>query len=375
MAFLTIPQRIEMLFPVFWTRFDKYSTTCTFSHVTGSGYGGGEGIWNVTLTRNRADSDLTVSTLWTRTQPTHQTFLPFKSMYIVPRSNFFHVIAMVPLAWSAGTCTQSAKVLVPAHTVLKDDRYDFDIVFSTDHELTRNSATVPSSVPVPASTPIPTPTSMLKERNLASLLLKDPNSVDVCFRFPSHKTIANIGLWAHSFLLSQNVTFAKLIQNARMIQSLVCMGLAKKDSDGNDENDSDTGSNTESFSDFSVRSTNTVTGPAISSVAADSRAPLVIKVDDVSLATFCVMLYYIYTHKIDLAVDTSRFVLSDTNKADLLWRDDTGKVENSAKWRPLDQDSPWRLKDVTWKELKDAAAQYGLEGLQALAEQGLQSHK
>ncbi|KAG0376434.1 hypothetical protein BGX24_007760 [Mortierella sp. AD032] len=158
-----------------------------------------------------------------------------------------------------------------------------------------------------------------------------------------------------------------------MIQSLVSMGLDKKNSGGNGQGDSDTGSDTESTSDYSVCSINMAAGPAaaISSVATDSRVPLVIKVDDVSLATFCVMLYYIYTDKIDLTVDTSRFVLSDTNKADLLWRDETGKVENSAKWRPLDQDSPWRLKDITWNELKDAAVQYGLKDLQTLVEQNL----
>jgi hypothetical protein len=57
----------------------------------------------------------------------------------------------------------------------------------------------------------------------------------------------------------------------------------------------------------------------------------------------------------------------------LVWRNSAGKVEESVTWHPLDQNSPWRLKDVTWEELKEAAIHYGLKDLEAAAHRGLQS--
>jgi hypothetical protein len=85
------------------------------------------------------------------------------------------------------------------------------------------------------------------------------------------------------------------------------------------------------------------------------------------------MLYYIYTGDIDRTVHPDRFVLSDTKTVSLVWRNSAGKVEESVTWHPLDQNSPWRLKDVTWKELKEAAIHYGLKDLEAAAHRGLQS--
>lgn len=67
---------------------------------------------------------------------------------------------------------------------------------------------------------------------------------------------------------------------------------------------------------------------------------LFIKVETISLATFCMMSYYIYTGEIDRTVNAIRFVLSDTNKVSLVWREYASKVEESVDWRPLDQDSP-----------------------------------
>ncbi|KAG9073266.1 hypothetical protein KI688_001058 [Linnemannia hyalina] len=62
-----------------------------------------------------------------------------------------------------------------------------------------------------------------------------------------------------------------------------------------------------------------------------------------------------YTNKID------RAVLSETDKASLVWCDSAGKTKGSVGWRPLNQKTPWLLKNVTWKELKYSAVHYGLE--------------
>lgn len=257
---------------------------------------------------------------------------------------------------------------MPVDSVLEDDHYNFAIVLSTESDLVRtffssDTLTAPKLTPAPVT----------REKSLIYLLLKDPGSVDVCFTFTSNKSYSNIGLWAHCFVLSRHESFVKMIQEAKMVQSLGNMVLTEKITGVDADFDSDA----ESISNFSINSMDTATGPAIaiSSVDTASRTPLVIKVDTVSLATFCVMLYYIYTGEVDRTVHPNRFVLSDTSKVSLVWRNSAGKVENSVVWHPLDQNSPWRLKDVTWKELKEAAIHYDLKDLEALADQGLQSDK
>ncbi|KAF9128146.1 hypothetical protein BGW39_005308 [Mortierella sp. 14UC] len=362
---------LEMTLYVIAPRFrhDSLVHSITF----GPGYGWAAGSWKVNLKRTD-EGDLWIGVNWNREYG--QPFTNFHSMRIIPRSNFFRIVSTVQLDWKdpnpPHAVNHSTKTIVPGKSVLEGDNYNFTIVFSTEPELLRLFFT---QLPMPTPVSTVTSTAVSKERELISLLLKDPNSVDVCFTFPTDKSHANIGLWAHTFLLSQHESFAELIQDARTAQSLEGIALSEKQSDvagnGGGYVDSD------SFSNHSVHSMDTATGirGGTSSVGAASRAPLVIKVDTVSLATFCVMLYYIYTGKIDLSVDTSRFVLSDTSKATLVWRNSAGKVEDTVDWHPLDQDSPWRLKDVAWKELKDAAAQYSLKDLQTLAEQGLQSHR
>lgn len=259
---------------------------------------------------------------------------------------------------------------VPVANILEDDQYNFTIVFSTEADLLRSFFT-PASVAWPAPTPAAelTRTPMSKEKALIALLMKDPGSVDVCFTFTADKMCSNIGLWAHCFLLSQHESLAHLIQEAKTLHSLGAIELAKDIADG----DADVESDAETLDTFSDNSLYKAARPVtkVSPIDPASRAPLVIKVDAVSLATFCVMLQYIYTGEVDRAVDSTRFVLSDTNKASLVWRDSAGKVKDSVDWRPLGQDSPWRLKNVTWKELKDAAVHFGLTDLQVMAEQRL----
>ncbi|KAF9128145.1 hypothetical protein BGW39_005307 [Mortierella sp. 14UC] len=247
---------------------------------------------------------------------------------------------------------------IPVDSMTVEDRYDFDVVFSMGPELLRTSpATVPATIPKPKPAASPGPTS--RERNLISSLLKDPTSVDICFTFTSDKACSNIGLWAHRFVLSRHEAFVKLIQEATAIQSLSDMVLAEKDSADGAESDG------ESISNRSIDTVVTNIAVARGPMVGAASKELVIKIDGVALATFCVMLYYIYTGEVDRTVVPGRFVLSNTNKASLVWRDSTSKVDDSDEWRPLDEDSPWRLKDVTWQELHDAAVHFGIKELQA----------
>ncbi|KAG0207730.1 hypothetical protein BGX33_006671 [Mortierella sp. NVP41] len=295
-------------------------------------------------------------------------------MYIISRNNSFNAVKVEKLNnWNFPEgYTATAKF--PAVKVTSGDKYDFDVVFSTEAQLSRVFATIASApVPAPASVleTVSAPTLASKEKGLATLFLKDPSSVDVCFTFSSHKTLSDIGLWAHRCVLSQHESFAKLIQEAKLVQSLGTMILVDKESDTDTDSDSDT----ESFSNISADGMSTATATTIAggaSVGAASKE-LIIKVDKVSLATFCTMIYYIYTGEIDRSVDAAHFVFSNTNKATLVWRNSAGKIEDSVGWQPLDQDSPWRLKEVTWKELRDVAVLYDLKDLRTIAAKGLQS--
>ncbi|KAF9120660.1 hypothetical protein BGW39_011192 [Mortierella sp. 14UC] len=360
MPFPHATKQLEMTLSVMSPCFDKFPP-CRVITVN-SGQALHDDTWTITLTRNLAE--LIVSLRCGRSNMSEKKFIKFRSLFIVPRSDFFKTIK-ASLLDGEFYSSSSTQVRFPADAVLFDDKYDFEIILSTEHEMSRSFATiVPLSAP--ALAPVP------KQRELLPLLLKDPSSVDICFTFSSDKTYSNIGLWAHCVLLSQYEYFVKLIQDAKMVQSLGRIVLVGKGTNG----DADVDSDSHSISNFSVDSMDTATGPApaTSSIATASRVPLVIKLDAISLATFCVMLYFIYTGEVDRTVDTNRFVLSNTNRASLVWRDDTGKIEDSIDWRPLDEDSPWRLKDVTWKELKDLAVRFGLEELQAIAEQGLDSN-
>ncbi|KAG0207729.1 hypothetical protein BGX33_006670 [Mortierella sp. NVP41] len=332
--------------------------------------GGGNGTWTVNLTKKI--DDLTVTIEWSRPNLIYEDYLKLQSMYIIPQYDFFNIVAVGALNWTnTYICTARGQFTkFPAKKVFCDGKYDFDIVLSTNPELSRAFAIIPPApAPIPKPVPDPEPASSpaSKLKGLGTMLLKDPTSVDVCFTFSSDKTYSDIGLWAHRCILSQHESFAKLIREAAMVHSLGNIVLAEK------ESNADTDSDTESISNISIDSmltTATVATAEGVSVGVASKG-LVIKVDKVSLATFCVMIYYIYTGEINRSVDPIRFVLSNTDKATLVWRDSTGKIEDSVGWRPLDQGSSWRLKEVTWKELRDAAAHYGLEDLQTIADQEL----
>lgn len=227
--------------------------------------------------------------------------------------------------------------------VADDGMYRFDIVFSTAKDIAR---TVTSPPP--------------KSREILPLLLKDPNTVDVCFTFSSDKAHPHIGLWAHRVVLSRFKIFAQLFETEDSHQRL----MAKVDSD-KDKNKPTTTVKAESDTESSRTITNDPSSPAPS---IDSRA-IMIKVDKFSLAAFCALLYYIYMDEIDLSVDTNRFVISISEAGSLVWRDAEDNIRDHhpipVHWPPLDQNSSWKLKDVTWDELLEVADFYDVSELRS----------
>ncbi|KAF9139888.1 hypothetical protein BGX30_007355 [Mortierella sp. GBA39] len=352
--------QLEMTISVFSPRLTN--TGSSHNIVIGAGAGWSIGAWEVTL-RLLGPKNCNLSITWNR--PEKQNFIQFLSMHVISRADVFIPVKSEKVHWRSFDARHTHAANFLEASVLIGDKYDFDVVFSTEAELLRTtSAPAPAPVILPKKL-VPQPTSSSKEKSLISLLLKDPSTVDVCFTSTYDKTYSSIGIWAHRFLLSQHKSFAKAIQDAIMVQALGDMVLA--DTKSAEDVDSDL----ESTSNLSVDTAITQAGAAQGMSVGAASKELFIKVDTISLATICVVLYYIYTGEIDRTVDATRFVLSDTNKVSLVWRDSAGKVEDSVDWRPLGQGSPWRLKEVTWIELRGAAIHFELKDLQAVAERNL----
>ncbi|KAG0207725.1 hypothetical protein BGX33_006666 [Mortierella sp. NVP41] len=265
----------------------------------------------------------------------HQDYPQYQSLRIFPRGelNAAHRVSINGSSLNSGNyinCTFEAA------EVTKDGKYDFDIVLCTDQDLARNPV-IPEPLP-------------LKNADIIPLLLRDANSVDTCFMFTSDTAYSNVGLWAHRVVLSRHKVFAKLIQQQEELQALSANVGSDKDKDKKDTKfESDAASNC------------TVTAESGYSAPAESRS-LVIKVDKFSLATFCALLYYIYTNEVHLSIDTERFAVTN-GEGTLLWRDSTGHTRETVRWHPTNPNSPWKLKDVTWDELLEASDHYGISDL------------
>ncbi|KAG0285133.1 hypothetical protein BGZ97_007922 [Linnemannia gamsii] len=293
----------------------------------------GNSFWSVTLLR--LNTTLRVSSSWSRQQ--HMDLTKYAWMNIIPHSKNFS-ICQTGVSRSGVTNGNVNQCVIDIDKVIDDGMYRFDIVFSTAKEIARKMVSPP-----------------LKNREILPLLLKDPNTVDVCFTFSSDKAHPHIGLWAHRVVLSRFKVFAQLIDEEDSHQRL----MVKVDSD-KDRNKSTTTIKAES----DTESTRTVTNDPSPAPSIDSRA-IIIKVDKFPLATFCALLYYIYTDEIDLSVDTDRFVISVTEVGSLFWCDADGQIRLRdhhhhhhpvpIQWPPVDLGSSWKLKDVAWDELLEAA--------------------
>ncbi|KAF8942369.1 hypothetical protein BGZ47_006555 [Haplosporangium gracile] len=324
----------EVTLKVISPRLNENNTTATINSQTCTS----NSLWTVTLTRSN-DKMLAMTLQWQR--GTHQDFTHYQSVRVFPEScptpilTYSFIISKINLVNGPQAKCGSFK----EEDVIKDDEYNFEIVLCTAPDL-------------PRKLELPTPPAP-KNHDIIPLLLKDANSVDVCFTFTCDKVYSNVGLWAHSVVLARHKVFAKLFQHQDDLKSIVANNDDRKAA----KVESDAESTSTISADSSPRS-------SLSAATGDTRS-LVVKVDKFSLATFCALLYYIYTDEVHLAIDTDRFAIS-SGEGSLIWRDPTtGKMRDSVRWHPTDQSSPWKLKDVTWDELLEAADHYGISDLRA----------
>ncbi|KAF9114087.1 hypothetical protein BGX27_000140 [Mortierella sp. AM989] len=233
-------------------------------------------------------------------------------------------------------------VSIATRKVQYKDKYLFDIVLSTEEKLTQTRIVESEMVKMEPEIDRQDATTM--NREIMLMLLRDIHSVDLCFVFESDKACSNMGLWAHRVILSRYNGFENAIQMA-------CKDLSSASED--------MASLTIGDGDSSKSST--------TKRDADILGPLLIPIKKFNLATFCVLLRYIYTGEVRLSVEADKHTLS-TNESTLVVESIVSKRKESVRWHPLGSDSPWKFKDVTWGELLLAADFYGVKDLRLLSE-------
>jgi hypothetical protein len=213
---------------------------------------------------------------------------------------------------------------------------DFDIVFSHFSEIARKMVVRPAP---------PLRVAATANNDMATMFLKDPKSVDICFLFSADKGLHLTGaLWAHRNVLSQHRSFATLFR--------------EKDTFVRRERDNifDT-----IEKELRVAGKPVVLGPIES-------PKLFISVDNVSIETFCALLYYIYTGSVKLSIDSTDFVINTWKDSRFLFRDDLSKFCETLRRHYHAQQAHLNHEDVTWSELLDAAVHYGITHLIELCE-------
>ncbi|KAF9925380.1 hypothetical protein FBU30_004819 [Linnemannia zychae] len=261
--------------------------------------------WLVTLTLS--GTNLNTKIVWHRGG--YEGSTQFSSIRIYPIEEIESVSEYTPCGSNLYN-GYSVECSVPSAKVTKDGVLNFDIVISTELTPARNPKTL-TQAPITVLTPT------------------------------RH---SNIGLWGHRVVLARHKVFADLIQHQEEVQSLIAATAATKVVDDISKSESDFESCCTLSSDNTCTVSNAVTHT------------FVIQVDNISLVTFCALLYYIYMDEIQLKVDTTSFVISSSNsKAD--------SARDSVLWPSDAEPSTLRFKDVTWDQLLEAADQYKISDL------------
>ncbi|KAF9135747.1 hypothetical protein BGW39_000617 [Mortierella sp. 14UC] len=202
---------------------------------------------------------------------------------------------------------------------MRGKMYDFEIVFSIEPTLSRTFK-VPLSVDPTADEDVDESAAIKAGPSQAIMktLLADRHSVDVQFIFTSDKTCSNVGFWAHRSILSRYKSLEQLIKKTLKEQ------LAQD----------------------------------------DDVSPLTVRMDKFSLATFACLTYFLYTGTIKRTLDTSNFAFSQQDEAVVVIKDEsTGRTKERMLWNPLDAESSWKLKDVTWTDLLFISEYFGVKEL------------
>ncbi|KAG0350656.1 hypothetical protein BGZ54_003694 [Gamsiella multidivaricata] len=324
--------------------------------------------WTVTLTRN--GDILTVSVSWNRKDLSVADSNMYRSLSIIPRvrPSDFTTAAISAVSLQGGSAVQGT---IDVETVSSNEKYLFDIVLSTGEQ--------------PLRKPVKLFGSEARIRDTMKILLKDSHSVDVCFIFDAgkEKTNANVGLWAHSAILSRYKVFAQKIQEASNIIPANAGTEVDSGADTATEDAHEGGNNDEDVVDLGTISTGTSQAPSMPSPRGNNGPALLsIPVEKFSLATFCVLLWHIYTGELKLSIDVNQYAIctieskllgSEPPKTKKQQQAKRRYYQDSVRWNPLDPKSPWKFRDVTWAELLVAADYFGITDLRPHCEQAVVS--
>ncbi|KAI1314584.1 hypothetical protein EDD11_001967 [Mortierella claussenii] len=293
--------------------------------------------WNVVLSQQEAilNVDVSLSQASYPNVPLDQQL--YKYMHLVPHKGNKSPTTTTVNTTSSLQGQSSVRGTIPAKNVITNDRYFFDIVFSSIEkpEMIARFSEVIS-----------------KNRDIMLTLLKDIQSVDVCFVFESDKTYSNFGLWGHRAILSRYKLFAAAIQEATKNATKAAKNATETTSAASSDTDTE------------------ATAASCTAGRDDSPAVLTIPVKSFSLATFSVLLRYIYSGEVTLIPDLTKHAISITKSALILYNTQ-GTTRESIQWNPLDPESPWKLKDVAWEDLVLAAEFYGVTDMQTCCEQAV----
>ncbi|KAG0375750.1 hypothetical protein BGX24_008700 [Mortierella sp. AD032] len=281
----------------------------------------------------------------------------YKSMFIVPHCSPRTSITQAPVNPDDFRDGQTVACSIDADKVTVQGQYSFDIVFSSLSD-TENSHPYSYFVDTATSTP------RINNKHVALTLLRDPASVDVAFIFEDENAFNGVALWAHRSVLSKHRVFEELIQQGKVRTF------------GSDKQGGTTLA-------YPVAQASTRAAAAIAidpSATAFYERDIFITLKNVSLTTMCALLYYIYTSGvIDLSTRLGRFAISrcvlgssgGEDATRMVWCDTEGRFDASHDWHPLENHSPWQLRDVTWSELWEVSTLFGIADLQTLCRDGV----
>ncbi|KAF9145095.1 hypothetical protein BGX30_010350 [Mortierella sp. GBA39] len=322
--------------------------------------------WQVVLTRVGGNGDSLDIQL---RSPSHSR-LPtnFRSVNVIYHQRH---LASVLLNESAFSNWGELKLSFPVEKALNGERYEFDIILSTQHQPTESPKLAPllssPSLLRPSSASKSTkhkstlsgkdhpssssPSSRLLDptQSMMKMFLRDRRSVDVQFLFETEFTPSGrvAALWAHRLVLSRYLALDALVRSAESCENGCTFG------------------------------------------------PVTVRMPhSISLAAFSALLYYLYTGKVQLSMLPDMFALSqidldstyamhncaqfNTNAVivDGLYLVDTmPSCEVICKplvdWCVKDAESLWSAKGIPCRELHSTAKHFGITDLQELCLEGM----
>ncbi|KAK5821904.1 hypothetical protein F5H01DRAFT_338214 [Linnemannia elongata] len=276
--------------------------------------------WQVDL--SRFAENLQIGLKWSA-QSTYDSFRgnvycyppQFLSMYVVHHNRGY---SCCPVDTNAFKNKERCQITIAVDQAMWGRMYDFEVILTTQPTLSRTFK-IPLSVD-PATDEVDESATIVAGPSQAIMktLLADRHSVDTQFIFTADKTCANVGFWAHRSVLSRYKALDDLIKKS-LKEQVVREGEV---------------------------------------------GPLTIRLEKFSLATFACLVYYIYTGTIKRTIDTRQFAFSQQDEAIVVIKDETtGRTKDRIIWNPLDADSSWKLKDVTWTDLLFISEYFGVYDL------------